>query len=90
MAAAKGALRIYLDTSVLLAMICPEPETDGVLGWYRQSLRATLVSTPWIRTELSGALGIKRRTQQLTDAGVPLWPGTPGSAFCKPRSVQPW
>jgi len=45
-AAAKGALRIYLDTSVLLAMICPEPDTQWVLGWYRQSQQATLVSTP--------------------------------------------
>jgi len=71
-AAAKGALRIYLDTSVLLAMICPEPDTQGVLSWYRQSQQATLVSTPWIRTELSSALGIKRRTQQLSDAEVPL------------------
>lgn len=67
-----GAQRIYLDTSVLMAMICPEPETDWVIGWYRQSHPATLVSTPWIRTELASALVIKRRSMQLSEAEVPL------------------
>jgi predicted nucleic acid-binding protein len=57
---------VYLDTSVLMAMLCPEAETDFVIGWFRQSDGAEIVSSPWARTELASALAIKLRTKQLS------------------------
>lgn len=65
------AERIYLDTSALMALLCPEPDTDWVMGWYRSSVRATLVTTPWTRTELASALSIKLRGKQITPAELP-------------------
>jgi uncharacterized protein len=55
----------YLDTSVLMALLCPEPETDWIFGWYRSSKDVPLLSAHWIRTELASALAIKQRSQQL-------------------------
>lgn len=55
----------YLDTSVLMALLCPEPETDWIFGWYRSSEKEPLLSAHWIRTELASALAIKQRSQQL-------------------------
>ncbi len=55
----------YLDTSVLMALLCPEPETDWIFGWYRSSKNVSLLSAHWIRTELASALSIKQRSRQL-------------------------
>lgn len=63
---------VYLDTNVLLAMLCPEPETDWVLGWFAKSDGIELVSSPWSRTELASALAIKQRTKQLSKKEVEL------------------
>lgn len=64
---------VYLDTSVLMALICPEPETPEVKGWYRQA-DGQLITTPWVRTELASALSIKQRSRQLNaqEASVAL------------------
>ncbi|MDP2819025.1 MAG: type II toxin-antitoxin system VapC family toxin [Polaromonas sp.] len=63
---------VYLDTNVLMAMLCPEPETDQVLGWFARSDGIELVSCPWSRTELASALAIKQRTKQLSKKEVEL------------------
>ena len=56
---------VYLDTNVLMALLCPEPESEWVMGWFAKSDSLELVSSPWNRTELASALAIKRRTKQL-------------------------
>ena len=53
-----------MDTSVLVALIVPEPHSAAVARWYGRS-RARLVSTVWCVSELASALGIKQRTGQL-------------------------
>lgn len=63
---------IYLDTHVLMALLCPEPETDWVMGWLATSDELELVSSPWCRTELASALAIKERTKQLSKKEVAL------------------
>lgn len=63
---------IYLDTSVLVGMLCPEPHTPALQRWYANSEGIELVSTPWNRTELASALAIKQRTRQLGAAEVSL------------------
>jgi uncharacterized protein len=57
---------VYLDTNVLMALLCPEPETDYVIGWFMRSDALDVVSSPWCRTELASALAIKQRTGQLS------------------------
>lgn len=63
---------VYLDTNVLMAMLCPEPETNGVIGWLAASDGIELVSSPWCRTELASALAIKERTRQLSKKEVAI------------------
>ena len=63
---------VYLDTNVLIAMLCPEPETDWVLGWFAASEGLDIVTSPWCRTELASALAIKQRTRQLGKKEVNL------------------
>jgi len=58
--------KVYLDTNVLMALLCPEPETDFVIGWFSRSDALDVVSSPWCRTELASALAIKQRTGQLS------------------------
>jgi uncharacterized protein len=63
---------VYLDTNVLTALLCPEPETGAVLGWLAASDDLELVSSPLCRTELASALAIKERTKQLSKKQVAL------------------
>lgn len=55
---------VYVDTSVLVALIVPEPHSSAVGRWYGRT-RAELVSASWCVTEFASALGIKRRTGQI-------------------------
>lgn len=68
---------IYLDTSVLMALICPEPETELLMGWYRTGTHQQLIVTPWVRAELASAISIKLRSRQLNaqEASVALHTG---------------
>ncbi len=55
---------IYIDTSVLVALIVTEPHSAAVGRWYART-RSDLVSAVWCVTEFASALGIKQRTGQL-------------------------
>jgi predicted nucleic acid-binding protein len=57
---------VYLDTSVLVALILNEPRSADVAKWYG-SCTDELVSAMWCVTEFASALGIKQRTGQITD-----------------------
>ena len=56
--------KVYVDTSVLVALIVPEPASAAVSRWYVRS-RAELVSATWCITEFASALVIKQRTHQI-------------------------
>lgn len=55
---------IYVDTSVLVALIVNEPHSAAVGRWYART-RSDLVCAVWCVTEFASALGIKQRTAQL-------------------------
>ena len=55
---------VYVDTSVLVALIVPEPHSAAVARWYGRT-RAELVSAAWCVTEFASALGIKQLTGQI-------------------------
>jgi predicted nucleic acid-binding protein len=55
---------IYVDTSVLVALIVKEPGSAAVSAWYAAA-KSELVSAAWCVTEFVSALGLKQRTAQL-------------------------
>jgi predicted nucleic acid-binding protein len=55
---------IYVDTSVLVALIVNEPHSEAVARWYANT-KDELVSAAWCVTEFASALGIKQRTKQI-------------------------
>jgi predicted nucleic acid-binding protein len=55
---------IYLDTSVVIAMLTPEERSPLALDWFEQC-REPLISSDWLITETHSALGIKQRQHGL-------------------------
>ena len=55
---------VYVDTSVLVALIVNEPASFAVARWY-SATRAELATAAWCVPEFASALGIKQRTGQL-------------------------
>ncbi len=60
---------IYVDTSVIVALLTVEPRTQDVTAWYA-GLRDTPTSSDWLLTEFSSALSIKLRTGQINEANA--------------------
>lgn len=56
---------IYVDTSVIVALLTVEPKTKSVAAWYA-GLSTTPVSSDWLVTEFSSAVSIKLRTGQIS------------------------
>jgi predicted nucleic acid-binding protein len=60
---------IYVDTSVIVALLTVEPRTQDVITWYA-GLRDAPTCSDWLLTEFSSALSIKLRTGQVTEANA--------------------
>jgi len=58
---------VYLDTSVVVALLTVEPKTTAVAEWFR-SLDEPPTSSDWLLTEFASALSIKARAGRLSDA----------------------
>jgi predicted nucleic acid-binding protein len=56
---------IYLDTSVVVALLTREERSTQALEWLEQC-RETLISSDWLITETHSALGIKQRHHGLS------------------------
>ena len=56
---------IYLDTSVVVALLTREEHSPVALKWLEQC-REPLISSDWLITETHSALGIKQRHHGLT------------------------
>ena len=56
---------IYLDTSVVVALLTPEESSSRALDWFAQS-REPLISSDWLITETHSALGMKQRLHGLS------------------------
>jgi hypothetical protein len=57
---------VYVDTSVLVALLLKEPRSSDVALWYA-ACKDDLVSAMWCVTEFSSALSIKQRTGQVDE-----------------------
>lgn len=57
---------IYVDTSVLVALLLKEPRSSDVARWYA-ACEDDLVSATWCITEFASALSIKQRTSQIDE-----------------------
>ena len=57
---------VYVDTSVVVALLTLEPSTEAVVAWFSE-LNEIPVSSDWLLTEFSSAISIKVRTGQLAD-----------------------
>ena len=55
---------IYLDTSVVVALLTPEERSSSALDWFAQC-RDPLISSDWLITETHSALSIKQRQHGL-------------------------
>lgn len=58
---------VYVDTSVIVALLTVEPKTQSVTAWYA-GLNDTPICSDWLLTEFSSALSIKLRTGQINEA----------------------
>ena len=57
---------IYVDTSIFVALCTSEPKSDAVDKWHNNS-STKMISSTWAFTELSSALSLKVRTNQITE-----------------------
>ena len=57
---------IYVDTSVIVALLTVEPKTQSVIAWY-SGLKEVPTVSDWILPEFSSAISIKVRTCQITE-----------------------
>jgi predicted nucleic acid-binding protein len=57
---------LYLDTSVLVAVIANEPASTRVDAWLRQQSSMALAISDWVTAEFSAALSIKLRMGTMT------------------------
>ncbi|MBI3523614.1 MAG: type II toxin-antitoxin system VapC family toxin [Betaproteobacteria bacterium] len=60
---------IYLDTSVAVTLLVPEPKTADVKAWFA-GLSDILVSGDWLLTEFESAISIKVRSGELSEASA--------------------
>jgi uncharacterized protein len=56
----------YVDTSVVVAALTPEPSTSRVQAWLAAREAGELRVSGWVIAEVSSALAIKVRTGRLT------------------------
>ncbi|MGH6992716.1 MAG: type II toxin-antitoxin system VapC family toxin [Caulobacteraceae bacterium] len=61
-------MRLYLDTSLLVAALTNEARAESVTEWMDENARAEFVSSLWVEAEFSAALSIKVRSRSLDAA----------------------
>jgi predicted nucleic acid-binding protein len=61
-------LTLYLDTSVLISALTPEPASERTRDWLGRQTTGDLVISDWVVAEVSSALAIKLRTNAINEA----------------------
>ena len=69
MAAVGRHRRIYVDSSVWIALLAQEATADALSQWLENE-SGVLMTAQWTRTELASAMGIKSRRGELTQDSV--------------------
>ena len=59
---------LYLDTSLLVAVLTHEARTAEMQEWLAAQAVDELIVSDWVVTEFSSALSVKVRTAQLSPA----------------------
>lgn len=59
---------VYIDTSVLLALFLNEAKTADAWCWVNRQPPGAIALSDWTLTELSSAMGVKRRMNAIDDA----------------------
>lgn len=57
---------MYVDTSVIVAMLTDEPKTQACKDWFR-ALKQAPMSGDWLVTEFYSAIALKQRIGQLRE-----------------------
>jgi predicted nucleic acid-binding protein len=57
---------LYLDTSLLVAILAREPDTDRLRTWLAERESEKFAVSDWVVAEFSAALSIKLRTGRIT------------------------
>ena len=60
---------VYVDTSVIVALLTAEPGTSKVTEWYTAQNESPTCSD-WLLTEFSSAVSVKVRTKQMSEAAA--------------------
>ena len=60
---------MYVDTSVIVAMLTDEPKTQACKDWFNALTQAPM-SGDWLVTEFYSAIALKQRTGQLREKDV--------------------
>ena len=60
---------MYVDTSVIVAMLTDEPKTQACKNWFK-ALKQAPMSGDWLVTEFYRAIALKQRTGQLREKDV--------------------
>jgi len=57
---------LYLDTSLLVTAMTPEPATASIQDWLDANARAPVSISEWVATEFAAALSMKVRDNRIT------------------------
>jgi uncharacterized protein len=59
-------LNLYLDTSVIVALLATEPASERLQSWLSAREAEGLATSRWTETEVASALSLKVRTGEFT------------------------